>query len=114
MAEFLLSLPEQYILSTEGETKSVFRAAMRGIVPDAILDRRDKIGFETPERSILQSNHEKINEWLNNLDAIPFVDAGKCRLEIEEVLCGRKPFSFMPWRVINYCRWVKINTSLNS
>jgi asparagine synthase (glutamine-hydrolysing) len=114
IAEFLLSLPEKYILSPEGETKSVFRAAMRGIVPDAILDRRDKIGFETPERSILQSNRDKLNEWLENLETIPFVDAGKCRQEMEEVLSGRKPFSFMPWRVINYCRWVKINTSLNS
>ena len=40
-ADLLLSLPEQYLISQAGETKSVFRAAMRGIVPDAILDRRD-------------------------------------------------------------------------
>lgn len=108
IAEFLLSLPEEYILSAEGETKSVFRAAMRGIVPDAILDRRDKIGFETPERSILQSNREMLEGWLENLKTIPFVDAGKCRLEMEEMLSGRKPFSFMPWRVINYCRWLSL------
>ncbi len=31
-----------------GETKRVLRAAMRGIVPDAILDRKDKTGFITP------------------------------------------------------------------
>lgn len=31
-----------------GQTKRVLRAAMRGIVPDAILDRRDKTGFITP------------------------------------------------------------------
>lgn len=31
-----------------GETKRVLRAAMRGIVPDQILDRRDKTGFITP------------------------------------------------------------------
>ena len=34
----------------DGTSKSVFRQAMRGIVPDAILDRRDKIGFATPEQ----------------------------------------------------------------
>jgi len=65
-----------------------------------------KNGFETLERRILQSNREKMDEWLENLKAIRFVDGGKCRLEIEEVLSGRKPFSFMPWRVINYCRWL--------
>lgn len=31
-----------------GETKRVLRAAMRGMVPDAVLDRRDKTGFTTP------------------------------------------------------------------
>lgn len=31
-----------------GETKRVLRAAMRGIVPDAVLDRKDKTGFTTP------------------------------------------------------------------
>lgn len=31
-----------------GETKRVLRAAMRGIVPDPVLDRRDKTGFTTP------------------------------------------------------------------
>lgn len=51
IAEFLLSLPEEYLLSPQGETKHVFRAAMRGIVPDEILDRKDKIGFRTPEKA---------------------------------------------------------------
>ncbi len=49
LAEFLLKLPDDYILGGDGLTKRVFRQAMRGIVPDAILDRRDKIGFATPE-----------------------------------------------------------------
>jgi asparagine synthase (glutamine-hydrolysing) len=48
LAEFLLALPEQYLLGTDGSSKLVFRAAMRGIVPDDILDRTDKVGFEVP------------------------------------------------------------------
>ena len=31
LAEFLLSLPEKYLISEDGQTKSVFRAAMRGV-----------------------------------------------------------------------------------
>ena len=53
LAELLFSLPEHYLIGNNGETKSVFRHAMRGIVPDPILDRRDKIGFATPERDWL-------------------------------------------------------------
>jgi len=49
LAEFLLSLPENYLVSDDGVTKHVFREAMRGIIPDSHLDRKDKIRFATPE-----------------------------------------------------------------
>jgi asparagine synthase (glutamine-hydrolysing) len=55
LAEFILALPEDYIVSCNGTSKAVFRQAMRGIVPDSILDRRDKLGFPTPEREWLAS-----------------------------------------------------------
>ena len=45
MAEFLLSLPEHYLISATGETKAVLRAAMRSILPDTVLDRRYEIEF---------------------------------------------------------------------
>ena len=47
--DFALSLPEEYLVGPQGETKTLLRQAMRGIVPDAVLDRRDKIAFQTPE-----------------------------------------------------------------
>ena len=50
LVEYLFSLPEEYLISDAGCSKYVFREAMRGIVPDAILDRQDKIGFATPEK----------------------------------------------------------------
>jgi asparagine synthase (glutamine-hydrolysing) len=53
MVNLLLSMPESFLISQNGETKNVFRAAMRGIVPDDVLNRKDKIGFETPERNII-------------------------------------------------------------
>ncbi len=47
-----------------GLTKGVLRRAMRGIVPDAILDRRDKRGFETPVMQWLIRRHAP---WLRDL-----------------------------------------------
>jgi asparagine synthase (glutamine-hydrolysing) len=47
-AQFLLSLPENYLVSNEGLSKNIFRRSMEGIVPKEVLYRRDKIGFETP------------------------------------------------------------------
>ncbi|UGS38765.1 asparagine synthase (glutamine-hydrolyzing) [Capillimicrobium parvum] len=48
IAEFALSLPAQ-LLYRDGETKAVLRDALRGTVPDRVLDRREKVGFEPPQ-----------------------------------------------------------------
>lgn len=69
LAEFLLALPEQYLLGTDGSSKLVFRAAMRGIVPDEILDRTDKVGFEVP-----------IEVWLPQLPSIDLLLASAERM----------------------------------
>ncbi|HEX7071667.1 MAG TPA: asparagine synthase (glutamine-hydrolyzing), partial [Rhodothermales bacterium] len=50
LVEFALSLPDESLFF-RGESKWVLRRAMRGIVPDSILDRRDKVGFATPWRT---------------------------------------------------------------
>ena len=53
LADFLLRLPEEYLIGPDGTSKRIFRDATRGFVPDAILDRKDKIGFATPEQTWL-------------------------------------------------------------
>jgi asparagine synthase (glutamine-hydrolysing) len=52
IAEFALSTPADF-LYREGRTKSILRDLGRGVVPDAILDRRDKVGYEPPQRAWL-------------------------------------------------------------
>jgi asparagine synthase (glutamine-hydrolysing) len=49
VAELALSLPPEF-LYRGGVRKAVLRDAARGVVPAEVLDRRDKVGFETPER----------------------------------------------------------------
>lgn len=108
LAEFLLSLPEQYLISQKGETKSVLREAMRGIVPDAILDRRDKIGFETPEQVWLKGQQSEIKYWLEGLTGLPFINETLARKEIDDVLNSKKPYNTEAWRLINFSRWMQL------
>jgi asparagine synthase (glutamine-hydrolysing) len=113
LAEFLLSLPENYLLSDEGETKHVFRAAMRGIVPDAILDRKDKIGFATPEHAWFARLAPTIRQWLADAPRLPFVKQDVLQKRFEEVLAGERPMDGTLWRFINFYRWFQIrNVSL--
>ena len=107
LAEFMLSIPEEHIISPDGTTKAVFRRAMRGIVPDSILDRRDKIGFATPERKWLQAVDSWVQSTLESEAAasLPFLDLGCVRGEWSAVLSGRQAFDSRVWRWLNVIRW---------
>jgi len=108
LADFLLTLPEDYLVSRAGETKSVFKHAMRGIVPDAILDRRDKVGFATPEKDWLMSEKDSIHVWLEAGRETTYLDIDSCKREVQLVLDGQRKFDFRLWRMINLCRWLAL------
>lgn len=110
MAELLLSLPENCLISDGGETKHVFRAAMRGIVPDVILDRRDKIGFATPERAWLLRIAPNVRQWLQDAAAIPFLDRNALLHEFDWAMAGKHAFTWQVWRWVNYVRWYLLQT----
>jgi asparagine synthase (glutamine-hydrolysing) len=106
LVDFLLSLPEQYLISDEGITKHIFRQAMRGIVPDEILDRKDKIGFTTPEDTWLVDKSQTIIKYINEVKEINFINKEKLLKEFAEVLQEKKVLDGRVWRWINYFRWV--------
>jgi len=109
MAEFVFSLPEEYLIAKDGTTKALFRKAMRGIVPQEILDRRDKIGFVTPERNWLGT----VRPWVEALfagDTVGRIQAINAEAMIERwqaVLAGKVPFDFSMWWCINLIRWAE-------
>lgn len=109
LAEFILSLPEHYLLEADGTSKAVFRIAMRGIVPDEVLDRRDKIGFETPEQAWLGG----LAPWL---DRVFSSDAAGRFLPLHvpgmqdkwaQMLAHRRPWDATPWRWLNAITWAE-------
>lgn len=109
LAEFILSLPEEYVITADATTKSVFRRAMQGIVPSAILQRRDKVGFETPENRWFADLRPWVESALAGAAAIPALDSSAIQKEWGTVLQCRPPFDSRIWRWINLIRWSEIN-----
>ncbi|MGE6992002.1 asparagine synthase (glutamine-hydrolyzing) [Pseudomonas sp. NPDC047961] len=107
VADFMLSLPESYLVSPQGETKHLLRSALRGIVPDAVLDRRDKIGFATPEQKWLMEMADTVRLWLKEDLDLPFLDQAKLLEHFEQIVTGRRPYSWQVWRWINFAHWYK-------
>lgn len=110
LVKFLLTLPEGYLVSQDVLTKRILRAGLRGIVPDIILDRKDKIGFRTPEKGWLKSTKWSGGFGLNSLDQIPILNAPEVRQKISSFLTGNHSRDTESWRLINFMGWYEQNT----
>jgi asparagine synthase (glutamine-hydrolysing) len=106
LADFLLGLPEAYLVSPQGESKHLLRAALRGLVPDAVLDRRDKIGFATPEPLWLKALGPLALQWCDACIAVPFLDPAAVRRTFERELFGDVTPKASTWRLLNLCGWL--------
>ena len=109
LVTFVSSLPEEYLIAADGTSKAVFRHAMRGIVPDVILDRQDKIGFATPESHWLRALRPWAAKVLQSETArtIPALHLEVVQQQWQSVLAGRLAFDSRVWRWLNVICWAQ-------
>jgi len=80
--EFANKIPTKYLLRN-GYSKAILRNAMKGIIPDFILDNRQKIGFNVELRELFDMTDKRnLNWFFNNSDIWDFIDKDKVRLLI--------------------------------
>jgi asparagine synthase (glutamine-hydrolysing) len=108
LAAFAAGMPDDYLIAPDGTGKLVLKRSLRGLVPAPILDRRDKIGFATPEASWLRT----LEPWIEDVFAsdaaqhagpLRVADARRCWQEMRD---GARQFDPMAWRWLNLIRWV--------
>lgn len=107
LVEFSLSLPENYLLSDTGETKHILRKALEGIVPEEILNRKDKIGFEASNDKWGMGS-AVLEQIASSIEDIPLIDPKPSRIAINQVYRGERPLDSNLWRVINFARWYQL------
>jgi asparagine synthase (glutamine-hydrolysing) len=61
--EFAHSIPTKHLIR-DGAAKAVLREAMRGIVPNSILDNKRKVGFNGPIKQMLNLQDPSVYEFL--------------------------------------------------
>ena len=108
-AELVLGQPDEFLIAADGVSKAVFRAAMRGIVPDPVLDRRDKVGFEVPERAWMLAVAPWVEETLSSpaARAIPAFNLPAVMEAWLAMRAGRRAFDWSAWRWVNLVRWAE-------
>jgi asparagine synthase (glutamine-hydrolysing) len=115
LVEFNLSLGNNHKV-VGGDTKRVLRDGMVGILPEQVRQRRDKLGFATPEQIWFQGPlRELIEEGISaTLDRYPgLMNASGVRAMATDMLSGRRRVDFTLWRIVNLGIWGnRFNVSL--
>jgi asparagine synthase (glutamine-hydrolysing) len=108
LAEYAFSLSPDYLVAPDGTQKAVFKAAMRGLVPRAVIDR-PKVGFATPEQRWLRA----LTPWLQDTvrsdfaRGLPFLVPAEVDRMLRTQLGARHYLSPTLWRVVNVVHWMR-------
>ena len=110
LVEFSIGLGAHHKI-VYGDTKRVLRRAMEGILPPTIVNRRDKLGFATPEEVWFRGPARKLAEEgvEATISLFPgLLNPAGTRAFIRDMLDGRRPVDFTLWRIINVGIWGKL------
>lgn len=109
VVELALSLPDSLKIQA-GMNKLTYRQAMKGIVPEPILRRTDKMGFVTPQEIWFRSTASLSfrNEVQNTARACPHIfHESSLMHHFDRVATGNVRHDPALWRIICFGRWLK-------
>jgi asparagine synthase (glutamine-hydrolysing) len=106
LVELALRLPDRWLLGGRWGTtkKAVLKEAMRGVLPDRILDRR-KRGFNAPVRQWMTGPlRDLVQESLVD-HPLPVFEAGPVRRVVGRLATGRDEYSLQVWGLLTFHLW---------
>jgi len=110
LVTFAHSLPTRHKMRN-GLSKIVMRRAMKGVIPDLVCNRRDKIGFGTPEddwfrsvaydftRDVFESDSFRQREYFN---------VNEIRRQFDLYRDNLSACQFRPWKLVNMELWLRM------
>ncbi len=110
LVELSIGLGERHKM-VGGDTKRVLRRAMAGILPETVRNRRDKLGFATPEEVWFRGplRHLVLGGIEQTLSYFPgLLNAAGVRAHAADMLEGRRPVDFSLWRIVNLGIWGRL------
>ena len=107
LVEFVLSLPEEFFFSSAGGTKHLLREAMRGLLPEPIRQRRDKIGFATNEATLLRQHSGWVEQAFRSdrFHTLQALAPDVVMAQWSRVRDGAAPYDGRVWRWLNLVLW---------
>ncbi len=111
LVEFVTGLPTDYKLAG-CRTKQVLRDGMKGILPEVVRERWDKIGFATGEVEWIRQQEPDLfrSMVVEAIEGSHGVLNDEARRQLEEVISGERSYTtdYFIWRWICFARWMRI------
>jgi asparagine synthase (glutamine-hydrolysing) len=107
LVEFNLALGNHHKIH-RSDTKQILRRAMAHVLPETVRQRRDKLGFATPEQSWFTGSLkplivEGVEATLRRYPDL--LNARGTRALVADQLEGRRPVDFTLWRIVMMGVW---------
>ncbi len=108
LIEYGFTLPSS-VKIVNGELKWLLRKAMRGIAPNAILDRQDKKGYVTPNRQWIADIRNDVRHLFENPILASILDTKKILRDYELLFNQpQKPDDGRIFKLIAFAKWIDI------
>ncbi len=109
LVEYAASLPLSQ-KTRNGTTKVVLRNAMRGVIPESIRERKDKMGFVTPEEVWMKT---VLKGWVRDILTSEsfknrkYWDSDRVLKEFDSICAGKSRYTSDMWRYICLEMWLR-------
>jgi asparagine synthase (glutamine-hydrolysing) len=109
IVEFAYNLPLECLIK-DGVTKIILRNAMKGLLPEEVRVRKDKMGFVTPERVWMSS---QLKDWArgifhsNSFCERPYFNISEIHKSFDEYTNGKIDLTGISWRWLNLEIWLR-------
>lgn len=110
LTDFALTLPSAMKIP-KGEQKGLLKQALRGIVPDYVLDAK-KTGFSVPYGNWLKGPlYDYFNDTISDqhFHNLKIFDTEKIKAKMADFKNEKKDNGFLLWKVLNFAVWAKSN-----
>jgi asparagine synthase (glutamine-hydrolysing) len=109
LQDFVRSLPPEYLVTASQPMKSIEWAAMRGMVPDAVLARKERSGFPVPVKEWLGELAPWVDKNITEIEHLPFFKQGRVRQVWKSVQSRTTSLTaaFLVWRWIFLAGWLR-------
>ncbi len=107
LVELAMRLPDRLRVE-RGVTKSVLRRAMAGRLPGEVTGRRDKVGFEVPQRAWLAASRREVSDLVRDGQIVQrgWVSPDEVERVIEDGFGGGRGTNHL-WRLFVVEAWLR-------